>query len=100
MIQYFFYMLFRSNKILRVFWVFLIHYNLLLAGYNELILRVHYNQLFSVWLIMNLLMTHIENKPILLSPFYSFYDESDKVKSITAILAHIFEPSINSILCN
>ena len=41
-------MLFRCNEILRIFWVFLFHYNLLLAGYNELILRAHYNQLFLV----------------------------------------------------
>src|SRR5699024_12833327 len=30
MIQYLFYMLFRSNKILSVLWVFLVHYNTLL----------------------------------------------------------------------
>ncbi|ATF31859.1 hypothetical protein CO689_13620 [Staphylococcus simulans] len=44
-------MLFRSNKILRVFRVFLVHYNLLLTGYNELTLSVHYNQLILIWLI-------------------------------------------------
>ncbi|AQY29257.1 hypothetical protein CDQ86_10120 [Staphylococcus aureus] len=46
-------MLFRSNKILRVFRVFLVHYNLLLTGYNELTLSVHYNQLILIWLITN-----------------------------------------------
>ncbi|KXB64716.1 hypothetical protein HMPREF3191_00594 [Veillonellaceae bacterium DNF00626] len=49
-------MLFRCNEILRIFRVFLFHYNLLLAGYNELILRAHYNQLFLVWLIMKSLI--------------------------------------------
>lgn len=29
-----------------------------------------------------------------LSPFHSFHYERDKVKSTTAMLAHIFEPSI------
>ncbi|AXY26723.1 hypothetical protein CL176_05675 [Suicoccus acidiformans] len=46
-------MLFRSNKILRVFRVFLVNYNLLLTGYNELTLSVHYNQLILIWLITN-----------------------------------------------
>ncbi|EFG43448.1 conserved hypothetical protein [Staphylococcus aureus A8819] len=71
MIQYFFYMLFRSNKILRVFRVFLVHYNLLLTGYNELTLSVHYNQL----ILITLLITNIEKVPILLSPFHFFHYE-------------------------
>ncbi len=39
-------------------------------------------------------MTHIENIPILLSPFNFYRYERDKVKSITAILAHISETSV------
>ncbi|ADC36263.1 peptide L [Staphylococcus aureus 04-02981] len=31
----------------------LVHYNLLLTGYNELTLSVHYNQLILIWLITN-----------------------------------------------
>ncbi len=45
-------------------------------------------------------MTHIENIPILLSPFHSYHYERDKVKSTTAMLAHIFETSMTYLLCN